>query len=145
MVCLDINLFSSSCLYQQFPSKIKHSPPSCSWEMKVASWEKVLPLREVFPCFDCNPFNILFIITVCNSIVLNTLISGAKVMTHSQQSCFHLKTKEIDFNGLQSTLETPWSSVQLSVLQCMQTYLMRSESNAIIISHSLCESQSSYQ
>ena len=28
------------------------------------------------------------------------MISGTKVITHSQVTCFHLKTKEIDFNTL---------------------------------------------
>ena len=51
--------------------------------------------------------------TVCNSIVLNTLHDFRDKGDNMLITCFHLKTKEIDFDSLQSTLEHALMSVYL--------------------------------
>ena len=51
--------------------------------------------------------------TVCNSIVLNTLHDFRDKGDNMLITCFYLKTKEIDFNSLQSTLEHTLMSVYL--------------------------------
>ena len=51
--------------------------------------------------------------TVCNSIVLNTLHDFRDKGDNMLITCFYLKTKEIDFNSLQSTLEHTLMSLYL--------------------------------
>ena len=64
MVCLDINLFSSTYPHQQFPSKIRHPPHTSFLFLRDESGilRKSLNIEGVFPCFDCNLFNILNIL-----------------------------------------------------------------------------------
>ena len=80
MVCLDISLFSSNYPHQQFPSKIRHPPHTSFFVLERWKWhlEKKSRHRGSFSLFWLKSFQYIrymerITMTVCNSIVLNTL------------------------------------------------------------------------
>ena len=91
MVCLDVNLFSSNYPHQQFPSKIRHPVHTSFLFLRDESGilRKSLAIEGVFPCFDCNLFNILNILKglqwlfVTILFLIPSMISGTKVITCS--------------------------------------------------------------